>query len=79
MAEGDYWEGAADVCGQVTGSLVEGDQGYLKIRGTGTKSEAVLKYLTGSRSREFHLHLCGNPCGAKVWRDGLLHTRGSRR
>ena len=74
VIEGEYWEGAADVCGQVLGGTLEGGQRYLKLRGTGTRSEGLLKFLSGSRARELQVHLCGQPCEAKVWRDGLIHA-----
>ena len=78
VVEGEYWEGAADVCGTVLGATVDGDQRYLRLKGTGTKSEGVLKYLSGSRSRELEVHLCGDPCEARTWKDGLVHARRLR-
>ena len=79
VAEGSYWEGEVNVCGLVTGALIDGEERYLKIQGTGTQSESLLKYLTGTAERECVVHLCGRPCGAKVWRDGLVHAEKLRR
>jgi len=71
--QGEYWEGAVQVAGEVVGALIGGVQRYLKIRATGTRSEALLKYLTGSEARELQLHICGDPCEAKTWREDLVH------
>lgn len=74
VVEGEYWEAPVDLCGVVVGALIEGDERYLKVRGGGTHSEAILKFLSGSRGRECQVHLCGDPCEAKVWKDGLVHA-----
>ena len=79
VVEGEYWEGAADLCGEVVGGVIEGEQRYLKLRGTGTHSENILKYLSGVSSRLCEVHLCGDPCGARVWRDGLVHANKIKR
>jgi hypothetical protein len=49
------------------------------VRATGTHSEAVLKYLSGSRLREIEVHLCPEPCDARLWRDDLLHGQKLRK
>lgn len=74
VVEGEYWEGASDLCGLVVGAVLDGYQHYLKLRATGTHSEVLLKFLSGSPSREVQVHLCGDPRGAWVWKDGLLHA-----
>ena len=58
----------------VVGAVLDGYQHYLKLRATGTHSEVLLKFLSGSPSREVQVHLCGDPRGAWVWKDGLLHA-----
>eukprot|EP00435_Cladocopium_sp_Y103_P025411 s123_g6.t1 len=72
--EGEYWEGSAQVCGLVTGAAIEEGQRYLRLTATGTKSEALLKHLSGSKDRQLQVHLCGNPCEAKTWREDLIHA-----
>eukprot|EP00435_Cladocopium_sp_Y103_P065549 s527_g27.t1 len=74
VIEGEYWEGAVELAGQVRGAQIDGPPTYLKIRATGTKSEALLRYLTGTKDRELTVHLCGSPCDAKVWREDLVHA-----
>ena len=74
VVEGEYWEGASDLCGLGVGAVLDGYQHYLKLRATGTHSEVLLKFLSGSPSREVQVHLCGDPRGAWVWKDGLLHA-----
>ena len=72
--EGLYWEAPAKLCGFVTGAKVEGANRYLTLNCQGTKSEALLTWLSGRANRTVDLHLCGDPCGARVWRDGLVHV-----
>jgi hypothetical protein len=38
-----------------------------------------LKYLSGSRLREIEVHLCPEPCDARLWRDDLLHGQKLRK
>lgn len=73
VVEGDYWEGASIVCGALQGAQLEGTGRYLKLKATGTKSEALLKYLSGSRTKEVVVHLCTVPCDSRIW-DDLVHA-----
>lgn len=38
-----------------------------------------MKYLSGSRLREIEVHLCPEPCDARLWRDDLLHGQKLRK
>ena len=46
---------------------------YLVVAVEGTQSEALLKYISGSERKELKVHLCGDPCEALRWQDGLAH------
>ena len=74
VLEGEYWEAKIDLAGVVVGARVEGTQRYLRLRATGTRSEVLLKSISGSRHRELDIHLCGDPCDSKTWSDGLVHA-----
>ena len=77
VVKGDYWEGDVDLCGILQGVQIEGSRRTLKLRGPGTRSEALLKYLrlSRSRNRELEVHLCPDPCDSRIWRDDLIHAR----
>ena len=76
VAQGTYWEGAAEVAGWIQGAELEGSKKYLKVSASGTRSDVLLKYLSGCR--ELYLRLCPEPCDSKVWRDDLFHVEKIR-
>ena len=42
--------------------------------GVGTRSENLLRYLSGSVDKKVYLHLCEKPCKNLVWEDGVIHV-----
>ena len=71
LAEGSYWDGEVNICGVVSGAVIEGEEGYLRVR------ELALNHRRcWSTSRALRKE---NVCGAKVWRDGLMHVSRLRR
>ena len=70
---GQYWGDQAEVAGVVQGIFYKGSEAYVTIEASGTRSEGLLKYLSGRDPRLLTGHVCGDPCGALVWEDSLLH------
>ena len=72
VLEGHYWEGPAVVAGKGQGLEVQEGGKYLRLKVEGTSSDSLLQFLATSNSKELLAHLCEDPCGARVWRDGLM-------
>ena len=73
VIEGLYWEGTVTIAGRGIDITKTGSGHFLKVEVTGTNSASLLTYLTGRQPRHLTVHLCGDPCEEKIWRDGLLH------
>ena len=73
LVSGYYWESEIDLCGVVKGGRIEGLDKYLRLQVLGTRSEALLKYITGTPDRVADLYLCPAPYPSLVWRDGVIH------
>ena len=77
--KGRFWEAEVEVAGEVTGARIEKGEKFLHLKAQGTKSESLLRSLTGASSRHLDLHLCQVPCQSLTWRDGLVHLSGVRK
>lgn len=71
--EGHYWDEKVIVAGKVEGFETRGEEGFLRVVAQGTQSETLLKYLGGASERRLWVHLCGAPCEALIWEDGVIH------
>ena len=70
---GLYWDQPSKWVGRVVRLTSEELEPYLVVSVEGTQSEALLKYISGSERKELKVHLCGDPCEALRWQDGLAH------
>ena len=70
---GLYWDQPSKWVGRVVRLTSKELEPYLVVSVEGTQSEALLKYISGSERKELKVHLCGDPCEALRWQDGLAH------
>ena len=71
--KGRYWEAEVEVAGKPCGIEHYEGEPYLNLKVEGTKSESVLRYLSGQVQKGMRVHLCPNPCTGLVWQDDLIH------
>lgn len=71
--EGQYWDEKVIVAGKVEGFETRGEEGFLRVVAQGTQSETLLRYLGGVSEKRLWAHLCGTPCEALIWEDGVIH------
>lgn len=71
--EGKYWDESCVLAGKIKGLLKEEGEPFIKVRVEGTKSESLLKFLSGVSSREVRCHICDKPCSRQTWSNDLVH------
>ena len=71
--KGRYWEAEILLAGSPVSVEQADGEIYVILQVTGTKSENLLRYLSGTTTKRIKLHLCKDPCGALVWSDDLVH------
>ena len=75
IAEGEYWSAEAVIAGKALEVTTKEGERYYTFEVRGTKSDSVPTYLSGVSPRHLQVHLCGDPCPKKLWRDGLFHLK----
>ena len=68
-----YWKETTECVGQVCSFYIEGDETWVKLKLEGTKSEHLLKYITGVQGGMIRGHLCPDACGQELSADDLVH------
>lgn len=71
---GRYWDAPVELCGLPKGFVERDEDHFLRFEAKGTKQEALLRYLSSTANREVLLHLCEDPCGKLLWKDGVIHV-----
>ena len=71
---GRYWEAEVVLAGKAVNAQVPDGTRHLQVKVGGTKSESLLKYISGRPDKLIWVHLCGDDCPTLVWKDDLVHT-----
>ena len=70
-----YYHQEVEVVGKVEGVRAQDGQIYLDMDATGTKSESLLKAISGKQGRRISLHVCPAGCEGKITDEFLLHGK----
>eukprot|EP00435_Cladocopium_sp_Y103_P035365 s2284_g9.t1 len=74
IEEGIYYGKTIAVAGHFTTFRSEGDQVFAGLRVSGTKSEELLRLLSGKTNKEISVHLCDRECPKVVTDELLVHA-----
>ena len=73
LIRGAYWDADVVLVGRAVGAEIPDGTRYLRVAVSGTKSEALLRYLSGVADKRLLVHLCGPACPSRTWQDGVVH------
>ena len=68
-----YFHSECKIAGRVLGMVARGDQPMLRLLPTGTTSEGLLRWHTGSPNSELLVHLCPKDCNYEMVADYIAH------
>ena len=70
-----YYGKTSPVAGRITGIKSEGDEIYFDLKASGTKSEELLRILSGRADKKLTVHSCGSECQGLLTDELLVHAR----
>ena len=73
--KGMYYQQETDLVGRAEGVRVQEGNVFVDMEATGTRSEALLKAVTGKQGRRVSLHFCPPGCNALLTDEFLLHAK----
>lgn len=78
LEEATYFKRECRVGGIVVGTMAAPTGMYLKLRASGTTSEAILRLQSGQPSMHFRVHRCDPGCNGEEVSDDILHAKKVR-
>lgn len=69
-----YWKEQTQCVGEFKSLRIEEGETWLDLTVSGTKSEHLLKHLTGVPGRKVRAHLCGSSCSQELTANDLIHV-----